>query len=65
MHPRAWLGQYAHIWCGSVIYAEALIIIYIHIGEHGHINIGSTIGHDEVLNDFVLLNPSATTISIL
>jgi len=30
----------------------------IHIGEHVHINIGCTIGHDAVLSGFVTLNPS-------
>jgi sugar O-acyltransferase (sialic acid O-acetyltransferase NeuD family) len=58
VHPRAWLGEYVHVGCGSVICAGALITTDIHIGEHVHINIGSTIGHDAVLNDFVTLNPN-------
>lgn len=58
VHPKAWLGEYVHVGCGSVICAGALITTDIHIGKHVHINIGSTIGHDAVLNDFVTLNPS-------
>jgi sugar O-acyltransferase (sialic acid O-acetyltransferase NeuD family) len=59
VHPRAWIGKYVHVGCGSIICAGALITTDIHIGEHVHINIGSTIGHDAIINDFVTLNPSA------
>lgn len=58
VHPRAWLGDSVKIGCGSVICAGALITTDIDIGKHVHINIGSTIGHDAVLHDFVTLNPS-------
>lgn len=57
VHPRSWLGDSIEIGCGTVICAGALITTDINIGEHVHINIGSTIGHDAILNDFVTLNP--------
>lgn len=58
VHPRAWIGQSVETGFGSVICAGALITTDIKISEHVHINIGSTIGHDTVLGDFVTLNPS-------
>ena len=58
VHPRAWLGDNVWIGYGSVICAGSLITTDIYIGEHVHINLGSTIGHDAKLSDFVTLNPS-------
>jgi sugar O-acyltransferase (sialic acid O-acetyltransferase NeuD family) len=58
IHPRAWLGRQVRIAPGTVICAGTLITTDIQIGEHVHVNIGCTIGHDAVLGDFVTLNPS-------
>lgn len=58
IHPRAWVGRQVAIGPGSIICAGALMTTDIHIGEHVHINIGCTIGHDAVLSSFVTLNPS-------
>lgn len=58
VHPRAWVGEGVEIGPGSIVCAGALLTTDICIGRHVHINIGSTIGHDAVLEDFVTLNPS-------
>ena len=58
VHPRAWVGKNVEIGAGSVICAGSLITTDIKISEHVHVNIGSTIGHDALLGDFVTLNPS-------
>lgn len=58
IHPRAWVGDYVEIGQGSIICAGTLITANIHIGQHAQVNIGSTIGHDSMLGDFVTLNPS-------
>lgn len=58
VHPRAWVGQNVIVGEGSILCAGSLITTDIKIGRHVHINIGSTIGHDAVLEDFVTLNPS-------
>lgn len=58
IHPRAWVGDDVAIGLGSVVCAGALITTNIAIGQHVHVNIGCTIGHDSVLEDFVTLNPS-------
>lgn len=58
VHPRAWLGDYVELGKGSIICAGTLITTNIKIGRHVHVNIGSTIGHDAILNEYVTLNPS-------
>lgn len=58
VHPRAWVGRQVSIGPGSIICAGALVTTDIQLGEHVHVNIGCTIGHDAVLQDCVTLNPS-------
>lgn len=58
VHPRAWIGENVEVGAGSIICAGALITTDIEISEHVQVNIGSTIGHDAVLGEFVTLNPS-------
>jgi sugar O-acyltransferase (sialic acid O-acetyltransferase NeuD family) len=58
VHPRAWVGERVEIGPGSVVCAGALLTTDIRLGRHVHVNIGSTIGHDAVLDDFATLNPS-------
>lgn len=57
VHPRAWVGRRVKIGQGSVICAGSQVTTDIDIGQHVHVNIGCTIGHDAVLSDFVTLNP--------
>lgn len=58
IHPLAWLGSGVELGKGVVVCAGSLITTDIRIGNHVHVNIGSTIGHDAILDDFVTLNPS-------
>jgi sugar O-acyltransferase (sialic acid O-acetyltransferase NeuD family) len=58
IHPRAWVGQHVDIGEGSILCAGALITTDIRINRQVHVNIGATIGHDSILEDFVTLNPS-------
>lgn len=58
VHPRAWVGRNVIVGEGSILCAGSLITTDIKIGRHVHVNIGSTIGHDAILDDFVTLNPS-------
>lgn len=57
VHPRAWVGRNVKVRRGSVVCAGGLVTTDIDIGEHVHVNIGCTLGHDAVLRDFVTLNP--------
>lgn len=58
IHPKAWIGDMVEVGEGSIICAGTLITTNIKIGKHVQINIGSTIGHDAILEDFATLNPS-------
>jgi sugar O-acyltransferase (sialic acid O-acetyltransferase NeuD family) len=60
IHPKSWIGRRVSIGTGSVICAGALITTDIQIGQHVHINLGCTIGHDAALDDFVTLNPAVS-----
>lgn len=42
---------------GSIICAGAIITTNVHIGKHCHINLGTTIGHDARLGNFVTTAP--------
>jgi sugar O-acyltransferase (sialic acid O-acetyltransferase NeuD family) len=57
VHPKAWLGRQVAIGPGSVVCAGSLITTDIDIGEHVHVNIGCTVGHDAKLGNFVTVNP--------
>lgn len=58
VHPKAWVGRQVELSKGVIICAGTLITTDIKIGDHVHVNIGCTIGHDAVIQDFVTLNPS-------
>lgn len=55
IHPRAWLGANVHVGDGAVICAGAMLTTGIRLGEHVHVNIGSSIAHDARLGDFATL----------
>ena len=59
-HPRAWVGDRIPIRTGSVICAGALVTTDISIGAHTHLHVGSKIGHDTIISDFVTVAPGAT-----
>jgi sugar O-acyltransferase (sialic acid O-acetyltransferase NeuD family) len=60
IHPRAWVGRRVQIGAGSVLCAGCLITTDIRIGAHVHVNLGATIGHDAVLDDYVTLSPGVS-----
>jgi sugar O-acyltransferase (sialic acid O-acetyltransferase NeuD family) len=55
VHPRAWMGARVTIGAGSVVCAGALLTTDIRIGDHVHVNIGSSIAHDAHLQDYATL----------
>jgi sugar O-acyltransferase (sialic acid O-acetyltransferase NeuD family) len=59
-HPCAWVGDRVPIKTGSVICAGALVTTDISIGAHAHLHVGSKIGHDTIISDFVTVAPGAT-----
>lgn len=57
VHPASWLGRRVTVAPGSVICAGCQITTDITIGEHVHVNLGCTIGHDSSLGAYATLNP--------
>lgn len=58
VHPRAWVGNRVTIGPGSIVCAGVLITTDVALGRHVIVNIGSTIGHDAMVGDFVTIAPT-------
>ena len=52
MSNRVTIGQ------GSIICAGTIITVDVQIGDHVIVNLDCTIGHDDIINDFVTIYPS-------
>lgn len=57
VHPRAILTRWVTIGTGVVITAGCILTNNIKIGDHVHLNLDSTVGHDAVIEDFVTVSP--------
>jgi sugar O-acyltransferase (sialic acid O-acetyltransferase NeuD family) len=57
VHPRAWVGERVALGEGTVVCAGAMLTTDIRVGAHVHLNVASTLAHDDVLEDFVTLAP--------
>jgi sugar O-acyltransferase (sialic acid O-acetyltransferase NeuD family) len=58
IHPHACVGNRVTIGDGSIICAGTLITTDITLGSHVIVNIGSTVGHDAVMQDYVTVAPT-------
>lgn len=59
VHPTATLGADVTLGHGTVICAGVRVTTNVRVGEHVHLNINATIGHDAALEDYVTVNPLA------
>ncbi|MBO0991445.1 acetyltransferase [Bacillus sp. SD088] len=59
IHPQAIVSKYINLGVGNVICAGVVINPDCYIGNHCHINIGTTLGHDITIMDFVTVMPGA------
>ncbi len=57
IHPSAILTRWVTLGEGVVITAGCILTNQIRIGNHVHVNLNCTIGHNAVLDDFVTLAP--------
>jgi sugar O-acyltransferase (sialic acid O-acetyltransferase NeuD family) len=57
IHPTTVLTRWVTMGEDVVIAAGCILTNQIHIGNHVHVNLDCTIGHDAVLDDFVTLAP--------
>lgn len=57
MHPTAILTRQLSVGVDVVLAAGCIIAFNTRIGNHVHVNLDCTIGHDAILEDFVTLAP--------
>ena len=57
--PSVVMSAYNQIGEGTIICAQTILTVNIHIGNHVIVNLDCTIGHHVVLEDFVTVYPSA------
>lgn len=57
IHPRAITTRWLTLGEGSIITAGCILTNNITIGNHVHLNLDCTVGHDAVLEDFVTVSP--------
>jgi len=57
IHPRAMLTRWVKLGTGSIITAGCILTNNITIGEHVHLNLDCTVGHDVVIEDCVTVSP--------
>ena len=56
--PSVIMGDSVTVGDGTIICAGTIITVDVSIGNHVIINLDSTIGHDDVIDDYVTLYPS-------
>lgn len=59
IHPSVVISDYNIMGVGNIICAGVIINPDFQIGNHSHINIGSTFGHDVSIFDFVTVMPGS------
>jgi len=57
IHPTVVISQWVEVGAGSVICAGCILTCQISIGEHCHLNLNSTVGHDCTFGDFCTVAP--------
>ncbi|HMQ49219.1 MAG TPA: NeuD/PglB/VioB family sugar acetyltransferase [Saprospiraceae bacterium] len=58
IHPSAIISKWVEIGTGTIITAGTIITCNIKIGNHTHLNLNTTIGHDCFLGDFFTTAPA-------
>lgn len=57
IHPSVQMSKFVKIGIGSIICAGTIMTTDVEIGNHAHINLNVTIGHNTILHDFVTIYP--------
>jgi sugar O-acyltransferase (sialic acid O-acetyltransferase NeuD family) len=57
IHPTVVMSQWVEVGAGSVICAGCVLTCQISIGQHCHLNLNSTVGHDCTFGDFCTVAP--------
>jgi len=59
IHPTAVIGEEVVLGVGSIVTAGSIITCNIKIGNHAHLNLLTTIGHDCSIGDYFTTAPGA------
>ena len=59
IHPTVVMSQWVEVGAGSIICAGCILTCQISIGEHCHINLNTTVGHDCTFGHFCTVAPGA------
>lgn len=59
IHPTAHVGRRVSLGPGAIVAAGAILTTDIVVGTSVIINVGSTVSHDDVLEDYVTIAPGA------
>lgn len=57
VHPRATLTRWVELGAGTIITAGCVLTNQIRLGQHVHLNLNCTVGHDALIDDFATLSP--------
>jgi sugar O-acyltransferase (sialic acid O-acetyltransferase NeuD family) len=60
IHPTVIISEWVEIGAGSIITAGCVVTCNIKFGNHTHLNLNTTIGHDGVFGDFFTTAPGAS-----
>lgn len=59
IHPSAVIGSHCSIGAGSILCPNVVLTTNVTIGEHVHLNLKVTVGHDSKIGSFSTLNSHA------
>lgn len=59
IHPSVIMSEFVELGEGVIICAGSILTVNIKIGNHVIINLNCTVGHNSILEDYCLLNPTA------
>lgn len=57
VHPSVCLSPHLRMGHGIVMCAGNILTTQVHVGDHVHVNMDCTVGHDTVIGDFVTMSP--------
>lgn len=57
IHPRVEMPKRIDIGSGAVICANTVLTTNVRIGQHVHLNVGCTISHDVVIEEYSTISP--------
>lgn len=57
IHPSVIISEFVELGKDVIICAGSILTVNIRIGDHVHINLNCTVGHDAVIGDYCTINP--------